>query len=266
MASLNFDATQVAPDMGFEVLPDGWYDAMIDESEMKPTKDGSGAYLQLRFSIMGGFANGQKVFQRLNLQNANQTAQDIAYKQLSAICHAIGVMQLQDSSQLHGQPMKIKLKIRKDQTGQYGDTNEINGYKNINEQVEMAQRAAPVNAGFAPAAPAPGFGQPVAPVTPAFAAPVNPAPAATPAAQPWQQPNAAQPWQQPAATPAAVAQPAPVQPANPNPAPTPAWAAAPTQPAPAAQPAQPAPVAPAATPAEQQAGQQAQAAVPPWQQ
>lgn len=114
MASLNFDATQVAPDMGFEVLPAGWYDAMIDESEMKPTKDGSGAYLQLRFSIMGGFANGQKVFQRLNLQNANQTAQDIAYKQLSAICHAIGVMQLQDSSQLHGQPMKIKLKIRND--------------------------------------------------------------------------------------------------------------------------------------------------------
>lgn len=249
MASLNFDATQVAPDMGFEVLPAGWYDAMIDESEMKPTKDGSGAYLQIRFTIMGGFANGQKVFQRLNLQNANQTAQDIAYKQLSAICHAISVMQLQDSSQLHGQPMKIKLKIRKDQTGQYSDTNEINGYKNINEQVEMATKpAAPT--GFAPQATA-GFGQPVAPVVPAFTTPVapavNPAPAApvTPAAQPWQQPQATQPWQQPTATPASPVNPAP---------------AAQVTEAPVAQPT------PAVNPEQANAGQQAQAAVPPWQQ
>ena len=255
MASLNFNATQVAPAMGFEVLPAGWYDAMIDESEMRPTKDGSGAYLQLRFSIMGGFANGQKVFQRLNLQNANQTAQDIAYSQLSAICHAIGVMQLQDSSQLHGQPMKIKLKIRKDKTGQYDDTNEISGYKNINEQVEMATKA--VAGGFDAA---PGFAQPAAPVAPAFAAPVAPAvaPAAAPATQQWQQPQQAQPWGQPVATPApAVAPAAPVA----TPAAQPAWAAAPA-PVEAVEPAAP---AAAPDPVNTEAGQQAQAATPPWQ-
>ena len=264
MASLNFDATQVAPDMGFEVLPAGWYDAMIDESEMRPTKDGSGAYLQLRFSIMGGFANGQKVFQRLNLQNANQTAQDIAYKQLSAICHAIGVMQLQDSSQLHGQPMKIKLKIRKDQTGQYNDTNEINGYKNINEQVEMASKA--VAGGFAAA---PGFTQPAAPVAPAFATPA-PAPAVAPAAvaPATQQPQQLQPWDQPAVV-AAIASVAPAAPVAPVATPAapaqPAWAAAPTAAPAPVEAAAPAPAAVTPAPVNTEAGQQAQAATPPWQ-
>lgn len=255
MATLNFDATSVEPNSGFEVLPAGWYNAMIDESEMKPTKDGSGAYLNLRYSIMGGRHNGQKVFQRLNLRNANPTAQEIAYKQLSAICHAIGLMQVQDSTQLHGQPLKIKLKVRKDQTGQYEDTNEISAVKNINETVQMADEANPIAS-----APA-GFGAAPAVAPTAFAAPAQPAmqPAAAAPQPAWQQPTAVQPWATPAAAPAATAQPAA--------APQPAWAAAPTEtPAEAAAPAAVAAPAEVVNPEAHAAAQQAQAAVPPWQQ
>lgn len=251
MATLNFDATTVQPNSGFEVLPAGWYNAMIDESEMKPTKDGSGAYLNLRYSIMGGRHNGQKVFQRLNLRNANPTAQEIAYKQLSAICHAIGLMQVQDSTQLHGQPLKIKLKVRKDQTGQYEDTNEISAVKNINETVQMADEANQIAS-----APA-GFGAAPAVAPAAFAAPAQPAmqPAAAAPQPAWQQPTSVQPWATPAAAPAATAQPAA--------APQPAWGAAPTE--------APVEAAVAAAPAEsvnpeaQAAAEVAQAAVPPWQ-
>ena len=256
MAQLNFDATQVAPDLGFETVPAGWYNAMIDESEMKPTKDGSGAYLQTRFNIIDGQYANRKISMRLNLRNTNPVAQEIAYKQLSAICHAVGVMQVADSSQLHGRPMKVKVKVRA-ASGDYEASNEISAFKNINEQVEGAPQAAPT-AGGAPwaqqpaAAPqaAPWAGQPAAqPQAPAqqFAPPAQPA--AAPAAPAWQPPAAAQPWAQaPQAAPAA----APVQ-------------AAPAQ-APAAAPAAQHPAQGATPPWMQQAAQAPAGQTPPWAQ
>ena len=282
MAQLNFDATQVAPDLGFETVPAGWYNAMIDESEMKPTKDGSGAYLQTRFNIIDGQYANRKIYMRLNLRNTNPVAQEIAYKQLSAIAHAVGVLHIQDSSQLHGLPMKIKVKLRKDPSGQYEDSNEISAIKNINEQVEMGSPqagASPAGFGAAPSGMPPGFGG-----APGFAAqppagfggapmqqpPMQQAPVQQPAAQPWQQPaqpapQAApqQPWQQPAQQPAAQpqqapAQAAPVQQPWQQPAAAQPWQQAPQQQAPVQQ------AAPQQAPVQQ--AHPAQSAVPPWAQ
>lgn len=257
MASLNFDATTVQPDTGFELLPAGWYNAMIDESGINPTKDGVGAYLQLRFSVIDGQYQGRKVFARLNIRNANQTAQEIAYKQLSAIAHSVGVLQVQDSSQLHGIPLKIRVRIRKDPSGQYEDQNEINGYKNINEPVQ-GQAAA-----FAPAAPA----------MPAAPAGFAPAPQAAPQAAPqpaFTQPAAPQPWAQPAAP---LAQPAPqpaLQPVAPAPQAAPVaapWAnGSPQQPEPTQQRQAQTQQTVALNPEEAAAVQQAQTQLPPWQQ
>lgn len=239
---LNFDATAVEPTAAFEALPAGWYDARIDESEMKPTKDGSGAYLKLRFSIIGGKYDNQKVFQNLNLRNANPTAVEIAMRNLSAIAHAVGVLQVQNSAQLHGIPLKIKIKVRKDPTGQYGDSNEISAYENINKPVQMADAYGAAAA--APAAAPAGFAAPAAPAMPSAA----PAAVAGAAAQPWAQTATAAP--APAAQPAAA----------------PAWATgAPVQTAPAAQAAQAA-AEPAMTPEQTAAVEQAQAAPAPWAQ
>lgn len=218
MAQLNFDANTVQPNDSIEAIPAGWYNAQIDQSEMKPTKDGSGAYLETRFSVLDGQYANRKVFVRLNLRNANPVAQEIAYKQLSSICHATGVMQVQDSQQLHGKPLKIKVKVRA-ASGDYEASNEISAFKNINENVGAVGGAAPVAASGAP------WGATAAPV--AVAAPVQaPAPVAAPApaAPAWQPPAAAQPW---AAAPApAAAAPAPVAApvAAPVQAATPPWA------------------------------------------
>lgn len=253
MASLNFDATTVQPDTGFELLPAGWYNAMIDESGINPTKDGVGAYLQLRFSVIDGQYQGRKVFARLNIRNANQTAQEIAYKQLSAIAHSVGVLQVQDSSQLHGIPLKIRVRIRKDPSGQYEDQNEINGYKNINEAVQ-GQAAA-----FAPAAPA-------MPAAPAGFAPVAPQPAPAMPPQPaFAAPAAPQPWAQPAAP---LAQPAPQPATAPQAAPVAApWAnGSPQQPEPTQQRQAQTQQTVALNPEEAAAVKQAQTQLPPWQQ
>lgn len=138
MVQLNFDANQVEPDAGMDVVPAGWYNVALDESEMKPTKGGDGAYLKCRFNILDGQYHGRKLFINLNLRNPNPTTVEIAQRQLSAICHATGVLNLQDTQQLYGIPLKVKVSVRKDPTGEYGDQNDIKSFKNINEPVDMA--------------------------------------------------------------------------------------------------------------------------------
>ena len=55
MANLNgFDANHVEPTGNFEPIPAGKYQAAITESEMKPTKNGGGSYLQVTFTITDG--------------------------------------------------------------------------------------------------------------------------------------------------------------------------------------------------------------------
>lgn len=187
MAQLGFDARQVAPDTGFETIPAGWYKAQIDESEIKPTKGGDGAYLSLRFVILEGQYHGRKVFVMLNIRNASAQAQEIAYKQLSAVCHAVGVLDCQDSAMLHGRPMNIKVKIRKDDSGQYEDQNVISTYKDINEKVG-ATAAAPGNVppAFGATPPPPPGGAPAGwtPPPPTAAIPLPPAPPPPPPVDP----------------------------------------------------------------------------------
>lgn len=207
MATLNFDANTVAPATGQQdAIPAGWYDAMIEKSEMKPTKNGDGHYLELVLNVCAGQYQGRKLFTRLNIMNANPVAKEIAYKELSAICHATGVIQCADSQQLHNIPMKVKVSL-KPADGQYEASNDVKAYRNINENVGSA----PVQGAPAPFAP---------PAPPAFAAPAPQAyqmPAQAPQQMPmgaqapqWQQPAAQQPWQQPAPQ-QAPQQPAPQQ-------------------------------------------------------
>ena len=128
MANLNgFNATEVEPTTRFEPLPAGKYLAAVTESEMKPTKSGSGSYLQLTFTILEGEYKNRILWARLNLNNPNATAVKIARSELSAICHAVGVMQPRDSVDLHNLPLVITVKLKKrDDTGEL--TNEIKGY------------------------------------------------------------------------------------------------------------------------------------------
>lgn len=128
---MNFDATQVDPTNQFDVIPAGEYEVMITESERKFTKSGDGAYLQLTLEIQSGEFQGRKLFDRLNLENSNRTAVDIAQRQLSQICHAVGVMQVSDSEQLHYKPMIAKVKVRPPR-GEYDASNEIGGYLALN--------------------------------------------------------------------------------------------------------------------------------------
>lgn len=128
MATLNFNAQAVQPAQNnFSPIPAGVYPAQIVESELRQLKSGNGTALALQFEILGNQYAGRRVFANLNVNHSNPQAQQIAQEQLSAICHAVGVLQLQDSTQLHNKPLNIRVKIRK-QEG-YEDRNEVSGFE-----------------------------------------------------------------------------------------------------------------------------------------
>jgi hypothetical protein len=113
MASLGgtFDATNVEPSAPIEILPPGKYPVQIVKSEMKDTKAGTGQLLALEMEIIDGPAKGRKLWENLNLVNPNPQAQEIAQRTLSAICHAVGRLQVSDSEELHFKPMIATVEV-----------------------------------------------------------------------------------------------------------------------------------------------------------
>lgn len=142
MADLNgFDATTVDPAKSFEPIPAGKYEAVIVDSEMREARSGNGEYLWLQFQIIEGDHKGRVLFGQLNIRNANEQARQIAMGELSAICHAVGVMAPQDSAELHDIPLVIKVACEKRKDN--GEiSNRIKGYEAAGEVVAAAPATA----------------------------------------------------------------------------------------------------------------------------
>mgnify|MGYP002783773078 CR=1 FL=1 len=151
MASLNgFNANEVDPNVAFEPLPPGEYLAVVVASEMKPTKNGAGEYLQLELEVIDGPHKGRKVWDRLMLKHSNSQTVAIAKGTLSALCRAVGVLVPRDSSELHNLPVVVKVACKKrDDTGEVG--NVVKGYgKKGASAAAPARAAAPVGPGSTP--------------------------------------------------------------------------------------------------------------------
>lgn len=122
-----FNAENVEPNAPRDPIPAGWYKAVIEATEEKPTKAQTGSYLQLTMQVIEGEHAGRKVIDRLNLNNPNATAVEIAQRTLSSICRAVGVMTPRDSADLMDKPMMVKVKV-KPASGDYSASNEVDDY------------------------------------------------------------------------------------------------------------------------------------------
>lgn len=161
MAQLQFDANSVDTTNPFDTLPAGDYQVMVVASDVKPTKAGTGFYLELELEVVNGQHQGRRIWDRLNISNQNKTAEDIGQRQLSQLCHAVGVLNVGDSSELHDKPCIAKVVVKKSE--QYGDQNEVKGY--VSNKMTSASAAAPP-AAPAQAAPAPATATAAADDTP----------------------------------------------------------------------------------------------------
>lgn len=164
MGNLNFDASNIAPSTAFDPLPPGWYAMRITECEIKPSER-AGDMVKLRFEIdetQHPDKANRSVFHNLCINHpTSQQAREIAQRSLSAICHAVGKLQVNDTDELLGQTLRVKLKAvpaRTDQaTGKsYDATNECTGFKSLSEDVDAppAPASKPSTAQAQPAAAA----------------------------------------------------------------------------------------------------------------
>lgn len=98
---------------GFDPLPEGWYTATISGAELKDTKAMTGQYIAVKYDITGPTHQGRVVFGNLNIRNPNPKAEEIGRQQLGELMRAIGLPSVQDTDQLIGGSLQIKLTVRK---------------------------------------------------------------------------------------------------------------------------------------------------------
>ena len=141
-----FDATTVNPlDSGFAPIPEGDYEVAIVKSQNKPTKSGTGSYLELQCQVVSGEYAKRVLWGRLNLKNPSTAAVEMAKRELSSICHATGVLRPKCKEDLHNIPVIAHVVQVADNKGEM--RKEIKGWKAKENaapaQAQPAQEATP---------------------------------------------------------------------------------------------------------------------------
>lgn len=132
-----FDASTVEPSKPREVIPPGEYTAIVEASDVKPTKKAkediqyggpaaNDKLLELTLKVIEGEFAGSMIWERMNIVNVNPQAQEIAQRDLSALCHAVGKLKVKDSAELHNKPIRIKVDVEKKEG--YNPRNVVKGY------------------------------------------------------------------------------------------------------------------------------------------
>jgi len=113
----------------FAPLPDGWYNVTIHSAEIKKTKAGNGQFIAIRYDVTGPSHQGRIVFGNLNIKNPSTAAEEIGRQQLGSLMRAIGLAKVDDTDELIGGNLQIKLATRTSEG--YEPTNDIKGYKAV---------------------------------------------------------------------------------------------------------------------------------------
>jgi len=148
MAQLNetfsVDALPKPTTGNFEPLPAGWYTVVVNGAEIKNTKAGNGQYIAVRYDVTGPTHQGRVVFGNLNIKNPSPKAEEIGRQQLGELMRAVGLSALQDTDQLIGGQLSIKLDVRESE--QYGASNDVKGFKSNGAPMAAAPAAASTKA------------------------------------------------------------------------------------------------------------------------
>jgi hypothetical protein len=139
----SFDARKIEPQTARGLVPPGWYTVVIAKTSTKTNNAGTGSYLELELQLIDSESKGRRVWDRLNLDNPNQTAVDIAKASLSAICHAVGVLTPQSPEELKDVPLEALVDIQPAK-GADSESNIIKGYRPANaKEIKKVKAKAP---------------------------------------------------------------------------------------------------------------------------
>jgi hypothetical protein len=140
MSLLPFEikANDLPESQGYDLLPEGWYQARIESAELKKTRDLSGEFISIKYCILGPSFQGRKIFGNINITNKSAKAEEIGRAALGDIMRAGGVAALRDTNQLCGIALQIKISA-KPADGQFEARNEVRGYKALDNSAPPPQ-------------------------------------------------------------------------------------------------------------------------------
>lgn len=122
-----FNAANVEPSEGRDVLPAGEYRVILTSADIKPTSKGDGKLIKVEMQVLGGQYQNRKIFDNINIENPNAVCQQIGLGTLSALCRAVGILEPNDTSELCNKPLMVKVKV-KPAKGDYAEGNEVVKY------------------------------------------------------------------------------------------------------------------------------------------
>jgi hypothetical protein len=137
----SFDSAGIEPSKPREgVIPKGWYRAHVVEASMKDAKTAGNKFAELEWSLLDGEHKGRKVWDRLNVVNDSEKAQDIARRDMAAICHATGVLKFRFLDELKYKPVEILVAVMPAK-GEFPEKNEVKGYRSVQSNGEPPRQA-----------------------------------------------------------------------------------------------------------------------------
>jgi len=146
-----FDANQYEPAREFQLYNPGQYPSQIESVEIKPTKANNGAFFEVKMVMLEEPYKGQRLTDRINVDNPSTACVAIGRGQLTALCLAAGIAKLDDTDQLLQCVVVPHVKVK-------GEQNEIRTYSSIADYRAKQQQS-----------PAQGPPSTAAPSTPATA-------------------------------------------------------------------------------------------------
>jgi hypothetical protein len=106
----------------------GTYPLELTETDVVPTKAGTGQLFKFTAQVADGEHKGRLVWGQMNLQNQNPTAQEIGQSEFAALRAATGVLNPEDTQDFHYKLFQAVVEIEPAK-GDYKAKNQINWRK-----------------------------------------------------------------------------------------------------------------------------------------
>jgi len=90
LANYSKEIEEAKESSGYTQVPSGDYVVACVSAEEKPNSKRTGHYIQLDFEIQEGEFAGEKLVDRINHDNPNEVARNIAFSTLKALGNAVG--------------------------------------------------------------------------------------------------------------------------------------------------------------------------------
>jgi hypothetical protein len=116
MSWLNLETVK---EQKFEAMPAGVYTLQVDGATVKPTKDGTGEYVELTLKVTDGDFAKRTLRHRFNTKNKSEQAASIGLSQLKTflLCAGHSGKSLETASELVGLKAQAVVHLKNDMNG-----------------------------------------------------------------------------------------------------------------------------------------------------